>query len=164
MYWSTLLRDSPVQYIIVLWVGWRGSILVGVETFLFASASQSALGPTQPSIHRALGAFFFRRKRDRGVKLTTHIHLMPNGRLCSAVLPPFSYMSSCLIKHKDNFFTLHFSAFVIGVLKLHVLLIHIDRYVRISWKYPSRSAIVFSIFTLHAHIYVETMLLASWVI
>jgi len=41
----------------------------------------------------------------RGVKLTTHLHLVPRSRMCG-ILPPFPQyvlMAWCLVKHRDNF-------------------------------------------------------------
>jgi hypothetical protein len=39
----------------------------------------------------------------RGVKLTTHLHLVPRSRMCGAIppLPQYAFMASCLVKHRD---------------------------------------------------------------
>jgi hypothetical protein len=44
-------------------------------------ASRPALGPTQPPIHQVLGPVL------RGVKLTTHLHLVQTLRMRGAVSP-----------------------------------------------------------------------------
>jgi len=41
----------------------------------------------------------------RGVKLTTHLHLVPMTRMCGAIppLPQYIFMAWFLVKHRDNF-------------------------------------------------------------
>jgi hypothetical protein len=54
------------------------------------------------------------RKSGRGVKLTTHLHLVPRLRMRGAVPPLSQYvlMVWCLVMHKDNFnFTWSSSSF-----------------------------------------------------
>jgi hypothetical protein len=44
-------------------------------------------------------------KSGRGVKLTTHLHIMPRSRMHGAIppLPQYIFMAWCLVKHRDNF-------------------------------------------------------------
>jgi len=67
------------------------TLLLGVVTlwrcgdiFLLATASRTALGPTQPPIQWVTG---------RGVKLTTHVHLVPMSRMRGSI-PPLPISSS----------------------------------------------------------------------
>jgi len=68
------------------------------------AVSRPALGPTQPPskwVPRALS----QGQSGRGIKLTTHFHLVPRLRMRGAI-PPLLIMSSwwrCLVKHKENF-------------------------------------------------------------
>jgi hypothetical protein len=41
---------------------------------------------------------------DRGVKLTTHLHLVPRSRMRGAIppLPQYAFMARCFVKHRDN--------------------------------------------------------------
>jgi hypothetical protein len=66
--------------------------------FLFATASRPALVSTQPPIQGVLG-FLPLRYSDRGVKLTTHLHLVPRLRIRGAIstLSQCVFMASCLI-------------------------------------------------------------------
>jgi len=54
-----------------------------MKTFLSSTASGLALGPPQSPIQRAPGALS-PGSSVRGVKLTTHIHLMPRLRMRKA--------------------------------------------------------------------------------
>jgi hypothetical protein len=71
----------------------------GLENFLFTTASRTALGPTQPPIQWVTGAL------SLGVKLTTHINLVPRSRMRGAIppFPQYVFMAWCLVKHRDNF-------------------------------------------------------------
>jgi hypothetical protein len=69
----------------------RGSILDRQRIFLLASASRSALGPTQPPVQWVPGERTSGVKRGRGVMLTTHPHLVPRlsmSRSCTSSPPP----------------------------------------------------------------------------
>jgi hypothetical protein len=70
----------------------------GKGFFLSATSSRPALGPTQPPVQWVLEAL------SPGIKLTTHLNIVPRLRICGAV-PPFShvFMAWCLVKHRDNF-------------------------------------------------------------
>jgi len=75
--------------------------------FLFATAvSRPALAPTPIQwVLEALTPW----KSGRGVKLTTHFHVVPRLRIRAAItlLPQYVFMAWCLVKHRDNFtFTL----------------------------------------------------------
>jgi hypothetical protein len=54
----------------------RGSILSMDKIFLYSAAFRPALGPNQPPIKWVPGGFH-KGKRGRGVKITTHHHLVP---------------------------------------------------------------------------------------
>jgi hypothetical protein len=47
--------------------------------FSESSVSRPALGPTQPPVQWVLGVLSPGLKRDRGVTLTTHPHLVPRS-------------------------------------------------------------------------------------
>jgi len=57
---------------------------VSGRDFLLLSKAQAGSGPPQPRIHSVL-AFFPRDKTGRNVNLTTHLHLVPRGRICKAI-------------------------------------------------------------------------------
>jgi hypothetical protein len=60
----------------------------GLGIFVFTTASKPALGPTQPPIQWVPGAISLVVKRG-GVRLTTHLQLVPRPRMCGAI-PPLS--------------------------------------------------------------------------
>jgi hypothetical protein len=49
-----------------------------------------------------------RGSSGRGVKLTTHLHLVPRSRVSGTILPlpQYVFMAWFLVKHRDNFTTL----------------------------------------------------------
>jgi hypothetical protein len=60
---------------------------------------------------------FPRGLSSRGVKLTTHLHLVPMSRMRGAIppLPQYLFLAWCLVKHSDNFtftFNPRFHAFL----------------------------------------------------
>jgi hypothetical protein len=61
-----------------------------------ASVSRPAVGPTQPPVQWVPGVFSAGLKRDRGVTLTTHPHLVPRSRMSSTYTPlPQSAYVAC---------------------------------------------------------------------
>jgi hypothetical protein len=66
------------------------------ELFFFTTASRPALRPTQPPIEWAPGAL------SRGVKLTTHLHLVWRSRMRGAT-PQYAFMACTQLKLRDNF-------------------------------------------------------------
>jgi hypothetical protein len=56
------------------------------KIFLFSTASRSALRPTQPYIQWVLEANSPGVKWDKGLKLTTHLHVMPRSRMVKLYL------------------------------------------------------------------------------
>jgi hypothetical protein len=77
-------RGSSVRIVTVLRAGWLGfDSLQGLGIFLPATASTSALRPTQSPIQWAPGTLSPGVKRQ-GVKLTTHLHVIPRIRLRGA--------------------------------------------------------------------------------
>jgi hypothetical protein len=66
--------------------------------FLFSTASRTALEPTQSSIQWVPRAFSF-GVRGRGVKLTTHLHLLPRLKnvWIYASTPQYAFMEWCLV-------------------------------------------------------------------
>jgi hypothetical protein len=59
--------------------------------FLFATVSRPALWPTKPHI-QWVPAFSSPEFSDRGVKLTTHLHLMPRLRMRGTIPPLPQYV------------------------------------------------------------------------
>jgi hypothetical protein len=91
-------------------MGWTIGVLgfdsrQGLGIFLFTTVSRKALGPTQPPIQWVPGAL------SRGVKLTTHLHLVPRSRMRGAIppLPLYVFMAWYLVKHRDSFTFISFN-------------------------------------------------------
>jgi hypothetical protein len=76
-----------------------------MEVLLFTTASRPALGHTQPPIQCVLGSLTPGEESDRGVKLTTHLHLVPRSRMRGAIppLPLFFFMAWWLVRHRNKF-------------------------------------------------------------
>jgi hypothetical protein len=69
--------------------------------FLFAITSRPALGFNQSPIQRVPRAL----SPDRGVKLTTRLHLVPMLRMGGALSPlSHVFMACCLVRHRKNLF------------------------------------------------------------
>jgi len=68
----------------------------GLRIFLFTTASSTALGPTLPPIQWVPGVLSLGVKR-RGVKLTTHLHLVPMSKNAwnSTSTPQYAFMVWC---------------------------------------------------------------------
>jgi hypothetical protein len=77
---------------------WRDSFFL-----VFATAFRPALGPTRARIKWIPEALTL-GKSGRGVKLITHLHLLPR-LMCGGIfpLPQYVSMAWCLVKHRDNF-------------------------------------------------------------
>jgi hypothetical protein len=68
---------------------------VKAKDFLFSIGASSALG-----IQRAISSGI----KWLGVKLTTHLHLLPRLRIFGAIPPsPIVFIAWCLIKYRDAF-------------------------------------------------------------
>jgi hypothetical protein len=65
---------------------------------------QNGSGTPQPPIQWVPGALSLGYS-GRGMKLTTHIHLVPRSRMRGAIppLPQYAFMAWCLVKHRDKF-------------------------------------------------------------
>jgi hypothetical protein len=97
----TLTMNQPVQ-----WLSYglddQGSICGKGNKrmfFLFATASRAEVRPTQPPIQWESGV------QRPGVKLTTHLHLVPTLWMHGATtpVPQYIFKAWCLIKHKENY-------------------------------------------------------------
>jgi hypothetical protein len=76
--------------------------------FFFLPVSIPAMGPTQVLYSKGTGALSSEGKSGWGVKLITHLHLVPRLRMRGAV-PPYVFMALFLVKCRDNFiFTFNF--------------------------------------------------------
>jgi hypothetical protein len=95
----TQSRDSSVGIALSYGVDDRGSRVPRLGIFLFTTASRTALGPTQPPIQWVPGALSLGVKRP-GVKLTTHLHLVPRSKneWSYTSTPPYAFMAWCLVK------------------------------------------------------------------
>jgi hypothetical protein len=63
--------------------------------------------------HQASYRMGTRGGAGRGVKLTTHLHVVPRSRMRGArpPLPQYVFIAWCLVKHRDNFtFTFAFTS------------------------------------------------------
>jgi len=74
-------------------MGWTIGVQVPAEAMI--GRVQTALGSTQRPIQWVQG------QSGRGLKLTTHLHLVPGLRMggTSPSLPRYGFMAWCLIKH-----------------------------------------------------------------
>jgi hypothetical protein len=83
----------PVHYNYLIWAG----------NFSLHHRVQNGSGAHSASCPMGTGAL------SLGVKLTTHLHLVPRSRVGGAIppLPQYIFMAWCLVKHRNNFtFTL----------------------------------------------------------
>jgi hypothetical protein len=70
-----------------------------MEIFLFTTTSIPAVGPTKPPIQWVAGDLSLGVKQP-GVRLTTHLHLVPRSRMRGAIPPlsQYAFMAWCLVK------------------------------------------------------------------
>jgi hypothetical protein len=90
------LRTTPDSCLMSTWCRVYG--MTAICFFIFAAASRQALGPTQPPIQRVPRAVSLGIKQ-LGVKLTTHLRLVPRLTLHEAISPllhTFSWRGACL--------------------------------------------------------------------
>jgi hypothetical protein len=86
-------------------IGWPGfDSWRGLGISLFATASRPALGTTR-ALSNVYQALLTLGQSGRGVKLATHLHLVPSSKnaWCYTATPQYVFMALCLIKHRDNF-------------------------------------------------------------
>jgi hypothetical protein len=71
----------------------------GLGIFLFTTGSRPALGLTQPSVQWVPAALFLGYS-GRGVKLTTHLPLVPRSKNRGAIppLPKYAFLVWCSFK------------------------------------------------------------------
>lgn len=83
--------------------------LSGQEICLL-TAPRPALGTTEVPVRLILMALFSEMKWSQGVKLATHLDLVPR-LIMRGVIPLFLrtsfFMSRCLVKHRGNFAVLY---------------------------------------------------------
>jgi hypothetical protein len=104
-------QDSSVRIVSRLW-GWKtGSRSREGERYFFSVAARKILGSTQPPIQCVKGVLFPEGKAVVGVKLTTHLHLMPRSRMMELYLHSARVLNY-IIKYRDNF-TFPFNFFLI---------------------------------------------------
>jgi hypothetical protein len=67
----------------------------GARIFPLTSVFRPALGPTQPPVQWVPWVLSLGVKRGRGVKLTTHPHLVPSSRISRSCIssPPSAFMA-----------------------------------------------------------------------
>jgi hypothetical protein len=94
-------RDNSTGIAIRLRAGRSSGVRfpTGAGNFSLHHLVQNSSGATQPPIEWVRGAVYL------GVKLTTHLHLVPRSRIRGAIppLPQYVFMAWWLVKHSDNF-------------------------------------------------------------
>jgi hypothetical protein len=104
-------RDSSVGIALGYGLDDRGSRVLfpaRIGNFSLHRRVQTALGPTQPPIQWVQGGCFSGGYGGRGVKLTTHLHLVPRSKTPS--------WRGVRLKHRDNFtFTFTFTLLLVWV-------------------------------------------------
>jgi hypothetical protein len=119
----TLPFITPVRAVIAQLVerwatGWTFGVLEfdsrrGLESFLFTTASRTALEPTQPPIQwllRTLSLWVKRPGREADHSPPSSVEVKNAWSYTSA--PQYVFMALCLVKHRDNFtFTFNPSSF-----------------------------------------------------
>jgi hypothetical protein len=73
--------------------------------FVFTTESRPTLGPTQPPIQWVAGVLSLGVKRP-GVKLTTHLNLVPRSRMRGAIppLPQYACVAWCSVKAQGQLY------------------------------------------------------------
>jgi hypothetical protein len=101
------------------WSGRPGFKSQKGKIFFFSIASRPALRPTQPPIQWVPWELLPRGLLCSGVKLTTHLHLVPRSRRVELYLhSPYVFMrGDYLIKHRDITFTF----FTFKMLKMNII-------------------------------------------
>jgi hypothetical protein len=89
------------------WLNDQGSRVrfpAGAGYFLFATASETALGPTQPPIQWVPGALSLHVKRPgREADYSPPSSAEVKNAWSYTSIPHYVFMSSCLVKHRDMF-------------------------------------------------------------
>jgi hypothetical protein len=82
----------------VVWLGVR--VPVGAGNFSLHQRVQTGSGAHQASYPTGTRALSLGVKRGRGVKLTTHLHLVPRSRMRRDIpsLPQYAFMAWCSVK------------------------------------------------------------------
>jgi len=77
---------------------------VGAGNFSLRHHVQTGSGAHPASHPMGVGGSFTGGKRP-GVKLTSHLYLIPRLIRCGAIppLPLYDFIAWCLVKHRDNF-------------------------------------------------------------
>jgi hypothetical protein len=101
---SSCSRSSSVSIVIMLRVRQPGLDSRQKRGTSLHHRVQTGSGAHPASYPTGTGGSFPGVKR-RGVKLTTHLHLVPRLRMRGDIypLPLYIFMESCLVKHRDNF-------------------------------------------------------------
>jgi hypothetical protein len=78
---------------------------VGAGDFPLRHRDQTHLGAHPASYPVGTGGVHSPGQSGRGVKLTTHLHLVPSLRMSGAItpLPQYDFVAWCLVKHRDKF-------------------------------------------------------------
>jgi hypothetical protein len=120
-------RDSSVGIALGYGLDDRGSRVrfpAGARNFSLHHRLQNGSGPPplQPPTQCVTGALSV-GESGWGVKLTTHLHLVPKSRMSGAIppLPQLVFMMWCLVKHRDNFACIFTFTFTLTVFCLSPL-------------------------------------------
>jgi hypothetical protein len=84
------------------------------KSFPFVTVSKPALMSTQLLTQWVLRYTSDKRYSGRGVKLTTHFHLVPRSRMRGDIppVPQYVFLAWCLVQHRDNFTFLPFAFWI----------------------------------------------------
>jgi hypothetical protein len=117
----------------------RGSISWKDKIFLFSIASRPAVGPTQPPIQWVPWALSPGGKRQ-GVKLTTHLHLVPRSRMVELYLHSPVCLYGIVLNWLTTWTTLLFFYHVISIFHhnpFHAVreISHLNIFTVVIWVY-----------------------------